>query len=193
MALGRWTSRTSSGRLTTATLILLVASVGLNVVQARRLGAFTGPVGPLPPPGSIAPRLMLKSLDGRPVEINFDEQPTILYYFSPNCGWCEKNWLNVKALVAATEGRYRFVGLSTTGDIGAFVQEHRLSFEVYSGMSLETARQYHFGATPHTVVVNGDGQVEFALAGAYFGKALRDVERALGITLPGVSAVPPAH
>ena len=184
----------SSSRLTAyTTTVLLLASVVVNVVQASKLGAFTpsAPAGPVP--GSAAPRLEAKTLDGQPREISFIEQPTILYYFSPNCGWCEKNWLNVKALVASTEGRYRFIGLSTTPDVSSFVRGHRLTFDVYSGLSLETARQYHFGPTPYTVVVSGDGTIEAAWGGAYVGPRQRSVERYFGLTLPGLVQTAPVE
>jgi hypothetical protein len=132
----------------------------------------------------------VKSLDGAPIDITFRDQPTILYYFSPSCGWCEKNWLNIKALVAATQGRYRFVGLSTTPDVLAYLEGHRLSFEVYTGMNLETARAYHFGGTPHTVVIGADGRVAHSWSGAYTGQQQGDVERAFGVVLPGIQARP---
>jgi peroxiredoxin len=189
MASRLFARRSSSTKVTVGVIAALMASVALNVVQAHRLGAFAPATGPQPEIGKPAPRLKVTSLDGRAAEIIFGKQPTILYYFSPHCPWCEKNWLNIRALMAATEGRYRFIGLSTTADVSPYLRDHRLSFDVYTGLNLETARQYHFGATPHTVVVGADGTVQFAWAGAYVGQQQHDVEHALGLTLPGVQSV----
>ncbi len=165
---------------------MLVASVALNVVQAHRLREYQGEAEVQPRPGTVAPPLTVKTLGGQSVEIGFSGRPTILYYFSPSCGWCEKNWLNIKALIARTSERYRFVGLSTTADVGAYLAARRLSFEVYTGLSLEDVRAYHFAGTPHTVVIRGDGRVERAWAGAYASAQQAEVERAFGIVLPGV-------
>lgn len=170
-----------------ATVVLLVGSVALNVLQANRLKELVEPrPGVQPLLGTTAPPLHVKALDGRPVEIRFDERPTILYYFSPTCGWCEKNWLNIKALVAGTQGRYRFVGLSTSLDVEAFLRERRLSFEVYAGLSPEVARAFQFGATPQTVVVSETGRVEHVWVGAYTPRQQQVVETTLGVVLPGL-------
>jgi peroxiredoxin len=167
------------------TIVVLVSSVTLNVVQANKLrgpGVFTGLKA-----GQSAPTLHLQTLDGRPAELSFTGKATILYYFSPQCGWCERNWLNVKALMASTDGRYRFVGISTVPDVGNYLRERRLTMETYTGVSLENARIYGLGATPHTVVVSEDGRIQYNWPGAYAGKQQTRVEDAFGLVLPGVA------
>jgi len=158
----------------------------MNVVLARRLVAFVEPDAAPPILGMKAPALDVRGVDGQSVEIRFEGRPTILYYFSPNCSWCERNWTNVQALIAAVGHDYRFVGLSTTPDVSAYLAQHHLSFEVYSGLSLETARLYHFGGTPQTIVVAANGVVQYAWSGAYRDRRQRDVERAFGVVLPGL-------
>jgi peroxiredoxin len=167
-------------------VVVLLSSVTLNVVQANRLrgpGGFTGLKA-----GQAAPVLQLHTLDGRPAELSFTGRPTILYYFSPECGWCERNWLNVKALMAATDGKYRFVGISTVPGVGKYLQDRRLTMETYTGVSLEDARVYGLGATPHTVVISESGKIQYNWAGAYAGKQQTRVEGAFGLVLPGVGA-----
>ena len=181
--------RFEAGALTAyATTALLVFSVGLNVIQARRLSALTTPPPILPDVGQQVPALQARTLDGRRVVIDVTK-PTILYYFSPKCVWCERNWLNVKALIAATTGRYRFVGISTSADVEGYLSSHRLSFEVYTGVDPETARVYNFGGTPRTIVISG-GKVEHVWEGAYV-RQQADVERVYGIVLPGATPPPP--
>jgi peroxiredoxin len=158
----------------------------LNLIQADRLRAFANPSAQ-PAIGTSMPVLHVTSLDGHPVEIAYREQPVILYYFSPTCPWCERNWINIKAVLAATQGRYRFVGLTSATNAGPFLRQRGLTFEVYTGISPDAERVYHLGGTPHTVVVSTDGRVLHAWAGVYSGSQQAEVEQAFGATLPGLS------
>jgi peroxiredoxin len=172
--------------LSYVTLLLLMVSAGLNVLQAQRLRSFQQTSYAELQPGTPAPALDVRTLDGEPRKIAFGGRTTVLYYFSPQCGWCEKNWLNVKAFIASTNDRVRFVGLSTTPDIADFLAERRLNFEVYTDLSLEAARAYGFGGTPQTVVVSAEGVVERVWAGAYGERHQRDIETMFGVVLPGL-------
>lgn len=172
--------------LSLATLILLVVSVGLNVLQAKRLKAYEQAGRLELEVGTPAPPLEVTTLTGEPRTIDFNSQTTVLYYFSPECGWCEKNWLNVKALIAGTHDRVRFIGLSTTPDVADYMAERRLNFEVYTGLTLEAVRAYRFGGTPQTVVVSPDGVVRHVWAGAYGERQQREIEKAFELALPGL-------
>jgi peroxiredoxin len=167
---------------------LFIISLALNVVQANKLGGLNG-TSHRSMIGSPAEPFAVTALDGQPKMIRFDG-PTILYYFSPQCGWCEKNWLNIKALTAGTASRYRFIGLSTTSRIVEFLENHQLTFEVYSGVSPETLRKYDFGGTPRTVVVGADGRIAYTWAGAYTGNQQAEIEHRLAVSLPGLVAPP---
>jgi peroxiredoxin len=174
------------------TLVLLGGSVTLNLVQADRLRAEASPTAQ-PAAGTAMPALRVRSLDGQLVDITFRDRPVILYYFSPTCAWCERNWVNVKAIVAATEGKYRFIGLTSATSLGPFLRQRGLTFEVYTGLSPDAMRVYHFGGTPHTVLVSADGHVLHAWAGVYAGSQRADVERVFDVTLPGLSARSQGH
>ena len=163
---------------------LFVISLALNVVQANKLGGLTA-TSHRSIIGSPAEPFAVTALDGQVSTIRFD-RPTILYYFSPQCGWCEKNWLNIKALTAGTASRYRFIGLSTTPKIVEFLEDHQLTFEVYSGVSPETLRKYDFGGTPRTVVVGADGRIAYTWGGAYTSRQQMDIEHRLEVSLPGL-------
>ena len=190
-----WNRAHRSRRLIVAanygTLLLLMGSVVLNVVLSRRLTAFVQP-DQTPIIGTLAPTLEAKTLSGDAVSIRFGSSPTILYYFSPNCGWCERNWTNVEALVAAIGSQYRFVALSSVPNVAEYVETRHLTFEVYSGLTLESARVYHFSGTPQTVVVGADGRITHVWSGAFRNQLQREVEHALGVLLPGVSE-PASH
>ena len=171
-----------------ATTALLVGSAALNVVQAHIVKSYTQPAPLQPARGSVAPPLAVRSRDGRPVEIRFEGRPTVLYYFSPSCGWCEKNWPSVNALAAAVQGRYRFIGLSASADLTAFLKNHKVSFDLYTDVTAEAIRQYHLGGTPRTVVVSSEGRIEHIWDGAYVASQQHEVEREFGVILPALAS-----
>ncbi len=46
----------------------------------------------------------VQSPAGQRRSVRFDAGlPTVVYFFSPTCGWCERNWDNVLALSAASD------------------------------------------------------------------------------------------
>ena len=173
-----------------ASIVLLVLSVALNVVLSKQLIALRTPPPTKLLPGERVSALQVKTLSGDAVTIGFDGTlPTVFYYFSPTCSWCERNWENVRALVDTAPGRYRFVGLSSTPKgVEEKLKQHGLSFEVYTGLSADAARAYRLTGTPHTVLVSPQGTVVRAWAGAYVAKQAPEIERYLALKLPGLSA-----
>src|SRR5262245_36567075 len=167
----RWIER--SRRLVThagrnSWTLLLACSLVLNVVQSQRIRASH-----LAQPGTLRGGTTLPPLDvvasnGQRVELRYtaEDLPTILYFFSPTCGWCERNWNNVAALERLTRGKYRFVPLSTTADVARVRTQHGITFEIYSGLSEALRRTHSFAGTPHTIVVSNTGRVLKAWAGA---------------------------
>jgi peroxiredoxin len=176
--------------LSFVTLALLLVSVAVNLFQAQKLGAFPARDGRSPRLGAPVAPLSARTLDGRRVEIAFQGKPTILYYFSPTCEWCERNWLNVKALAVATEGRYRFVGISTTRDIAAWATERGLTFELVAEPDADAVRALDLGGTPQTLLISASGALERHWRGAYTPAIQAAVERTFDAVLPGLR--PPA-
>jgi hypothetical protein len=136
--------------------------------------------------------------DGKKAELEFpDSQTTVLYVLSPTCGWCRRNQANIIALASQQNGKYRFVGLSTTSD---HLQEYwattTLPFPVYSVVSPQVLSVYHLSdETPQMAVVANGGQIVQVWHGALMGDNLTGAERYFGIKLPGlltVAAVPTA-
>ena len=174
-------------------LIVLACSIAVNVMLASRLLRAQQPAAPTLRVGTVMPPFVGKSVDGDDVRIEYtDAIPTVLYHFSPSCGWCERNWANVRALTKQTHGRVRFVGIATTTVTSAFLRERQLDFDVASEVSPEVARQYGLGATPQTILVSAEGRVVTHWTGAYTGSQAREVESYFGLRLPGlVSPVTP--
>jgi hypothetical protein len=173
-------------------IALLVVSVGVNVVLAKRLKALQPPPAAALQAGERVPELDVKTLSGTAVHFTFDEPlPTVLYYFSPTCGWCERNWDNVRAIAAAAPGRYRFVGLSSSANVEAFMRDRGLSFDVFTGVSADALRAYHLSGTPQTVVVAPGGTVIHAWSGAYTNRQQRSIADYFRVELPGLRPVQP--
>jgi peroxiredoxin len=166
-----------------------MSSLVLNVVQSERVRASHRVQAGTVREGTELPPLDLVASDGRPVQLRYAAGglPTVLYYFSPTCGWCERNWRNVAAVERQTKGRYRFVPLSTTIDVQRIRAAHGIDFEIYSGLTEEARRAHGLAGTPHTIVVSPAGRVLKAWAGAYNERVSREIATYLQVDLPGLT------
>jgi hypothetical protein len=176
-------------------MVLLVFSVGANVLQARKIFALVDPSVPRHSRvgSSVAP-IQVQSPDGARQMVRFNVGvPTVVYFFSPTCAWCERNWNNVRALAAAADGRYRVVAVATETHLSTFVDAHTLSqMEVFGGLTAESQAALGLASTPHTLMVSAQGVVSHDWVGAYQGPVLRELEDLLEVSLPGLIAPPAA-
>jgi peroxiredoxin len=141
--------------------------------------------------GSVATGLTGVGLDGQPRSIDFAEGlPTVLYFFSSTCSWCERNWANVQSLVKASAGRFRFVGVSTERDLREFARTHEIGFEIVAGIPDSAVQAFGFGPTPHTVVVSSQGRISVEWTGAFEDKRKRAIESFFEVELPGLLPKP---
>lgn len=187
--------RIPAGRVLTGSwmaLICLLVSVTVNVlltVQLQRVRAASRPRPPAVPAGVLAPVVLTAHTGARSVlGYGGGKVPVLFYWFSPSCGWCGRNLPNFEALAAQSGGKYRFVPVSTAsaGDLAAYAQAHHLDFPLYS-VSPDSAAQYGFRGTPTTLLVSPQGVAIEHWVGAYTGRALVNLEKVLGVNLPGVA------
>lgn len=183
----------NSKRFDVVILGLLAVSLGVNVwlwhsVRATRLRSGNTPASI----GRRVPPLTAKALAGHDVTLDFSSRPrpTVLYVFSPSCGWCNRNANNLRALVEQRGNDYEFVGVSLndkgTEDVQRYVAETGISFPVYARPSADTVRSYALSGTPQTIVVSRDGTVLKNWPGAYIQPIQKEVEDYFGLRLPGV-------
>jgi len=171
--------------------LLLVTSVGLNVslsheLRASRLSRTTGIL-----PGTIVPPISGVTSRGLASTIELKGGlPVVFYYFSASCGWCERNWSNVEALVRQTRGRYRVVGIAASADIPAAVKDGATPIAVLTSVAPSTLAAYGFRSTPQTVVVGQDGRVLKSWTGAYQGEQAENIKSFFGVQLPGLLPKP---
>lgn len=189
----RWTKQLRGvpwlAKTTHLTLGLLVCSVAVNVVQSREMRSLKQRDMPGVPAGTSLASVTGRSLDGQPVSLRLDSGvTTVLYYFSPACGWCERNWANFRHIQRSKAGQLRFVGIATGTVPPAYLNSRSVDLEVIQQLSGESIRALRLGGTPQTVVVSGSGKVVAYWTGAYIGGVASQVEEHFGVSLPGVSA-----
>jgi hypothetical protein len=171
-------------------VVLLALSVGVNVLQAKKIRAMVEPAGGRSSLiGSKARPFEGRTPDGRAIEVAFDARvPTVLYYFSTRCGWCERNWANIEALAASANGRFRVVAVTAQDGINEYVKGRNPRIEFIEAIDDEALRAYRFTATPHTVVIDGSGMVTHEWKGAFMNRIANQVEDLFGVMLPGLAA-----
>jgi hypothetical protein len=181
---------------------LLVVSVLLNVGLAWRSHVAEEPPG-LPPGekpalGSVLPPILAKGLDGSTQVIKVaGPQPTLLYVFGPQCGYCARNIDNLHAVTAAIGGRYRVIGLSLHSEtLNEYLTHADMKFSIYAEPDAASVTKYRFAATPETWVVSADGHLDHRWIGAWHGDTQNEIEAVFGLKLPGLrppTARPSAH
>ena len=179
---------TRSGVLSALTVVLLMLSVGVNVLQARRIKAMVEakasagsaighqvvPVKGFSPEGLSVVRSVAKDV------------PTVLYYFSPSCIWCTRNWENIRALDRGAHGRYRVLLLTRARDVRDYLRKHGVDIEVVEGIDESVVQAYSLAGTPQTIVASIEGVVTHDWRGAFTPRIERQIEELFGVSLPGV-------
>jgi hypothetical protein len=187
-----------SGRVARSTYLvlslLLTVSVGLNVLLAdrvRQLSLVT--IGQAQQAqvqvGVFVPPIAAKGLDGHSEKVVYgdSDRPTILYIFTPQCGWCTRNMDNLKALLKAKGQENRFIGLSLSPvGLADYLRIHELTIPVLTELSSETVSAYKLGGTPQTLVISPEGRVLQNWHGAWTKKQQSDIEAFFHVTLPGI-------
>jgi peroxiredoxin len=177
--------------------VLLVGSVALNVLLAlkvRELSDLSRLLqlkmnSPVLVPGSIAPAFSAKETNDKKIFLNYAESelPTVIYLFSPDCHWCDRNLNNIRALTETTHNRFRFVGVSLRNeDLQTYLAQAKLSFQIYHSPPDEVRVTYGLNSTPSTIVVSPAGKILQYWRGAYTEELQTEIEQFFQVKLPGL-------
>jgi peroxiredoxin len=174
---------------------VLILSIAINVLQARRIQGLELEMDKLSARGALAigtvvPEIKAKDMEGHSTVIRFSDsaKPTVLYVFSPTCGYCVQNSEALNNLTAGISGRYRVVGLSLVSDgASRFVADHGIGFPVYIQPESATLVDLRLGVTPETIVISPEGKVLEDWRGAYVGGTGTLVENFFAIDLKKAS------
>ena len=171
---------------------LLLASASLILLQAERLWAATGPQpSPASAIGRAVPEIEGYTLDGQRVSHRLrDGLPTVVYYFTPSCIWCERNWDNLNALTRGTQGRFRILAVTAKRNVVGDLAARQVQAEVIEGVSTPVLASFGFRSAPHLVAISPDGVLTAEWLGAPTPRLQRQIETAFDVLLPGLS--PPA-
>ncbi len=138
--------------------------------------------------GMRLPPLTAQDMSGQSITIRYDEteRPTLLYVFSPVCGWCKKNEDNINSLARQTGDRLRIIGVTLSQDgLVEYVAARFPPVKVIKPDS-RTIIAYKLSGTPETILVSSQGVVLKVWKGAYADTAQRELEEYFHIKLPGL-------
>lgn len=172
--------------LLATSMLLLVISVGLNALQATRISALLESETSV---GRKAPVVKGVNPSGQSVTLEpTGVVPTVFYYFSASCKWCEENWPNIRALNLRAGTSYRLVALSKDVIEPSYLAGRELDLTVIGRIDEQTRSAFGFRGTPHTVVTSSDGIITHDWPGAFVPKLQHRIEDLFGIVLPGVAS-----
>lgn len=157
-------------------LVALGISLLANVYQfwsfRQKLSITHADAMLMPSAGAKLTGLHLLNLDGRVPDLKLDpnELPVVIYILSPTCKWCEMNWTNVNSLATQLNGKYRFIGVSSTGrDLRTYVDAHHPVFPVYYVDPNSASSSIPLNVTPQTLVFSQEGAFLRGWDGIYTG------------------------
>src|SRR5262245_53228090 len=149
----------SEGASLMVLLLVLGGSLTLNVwlgwtVKAQLRPA---PIGGIKI-GSLVKDLPARVVGGADTTLKLAaNRPSVLYYVSPTCGWCERNYESVLAVAGSSAGEnFAWYGIVRSDDeprLAEHLKKRPLPFPVYL-VDNERLLELELRATPTTLVVN---------------------------------------
>jgi peroxiredoxin len=122
--------------------------------------------------------------------IDFTErpQPTVVYFFRPDCHWCARNLDNIRELYAEKQNEFRFIGLAREDPtLFTYVRTSGIQFPAYAAFALTRLDGLKVGsATPQTLVISQNGTVAKNWMGAFTDTTAAEIESYFKVKLPGL-------
>lgn len=177
-------------------LLCLGLSLTLNVLLARRTGEQRRLIDRIrienqPLQNQAVPPLVGTDVAGQPVSLTYSDtsQPTVLYVFSPGCGWCAKNHENTVALMEQLQTNFRIVGVALSSEgLEDYLRRNPMNCPIVTNIDSQLVDTYRLGVTPQTIVVSTDGVVQRNWRGAYKDDYQRQMQEYFQISLPSMKA-----
>jgi hypothetical protein len=173
---------------TAVMLTILSGSLALNVYLGWEVASRPAIQRPVIAMGTAIPPVSALSINGGSHMLDLrGKQSTVLYYLSPTCSWCAKNYESIVALAGQASARYRFVGVVAGNDVAAVrrhLAEKPLPFEVYLVQDPGWFRGVGLTGTPTTLALDASARVRGSWVGAFLGDRRRDLETHFKVRFP---------
>jgi peroxiredoxin len=139
-----------------------------------------------------APEFTLPDVEGEDVVLSelLEDGPVVVDFWATWCKPCIKAFPDLQELF----DKYRNCGLSVVAvsidgprsmsRVGSFIKSKGHTFTVVLDPSQAVARKFHVTSVPRTVLINTDGEIEYAVTG-YRPKNHEELEAAVAKLLPG--------
>lgn len=134
--------------------------------------------------GSMAPRLAVHDLDGKPVDLgNFiGAKPVFLEFWATWCELCAQLMPHVEAAHASFGSKVEFIGINvsvnqTPARVRRYLAEHKAPFRTLYDDEGVSTRAYRVPTTSYVVIIDRTGRVVYTGSGGVqdFDRALRQV------------------
>ncbi len=176
-------------------ILLLCCSALINILLARTVISLKKIANSnlqrqviRPAIGEFLPPIKASSRNSKIVESitsENDNTSTVLYIFSPDCGWCLKNADYINSLHLQARDRFRFIGISlSSNNLDDYLTKLKIIFPVYVNPSEDSVSLYNLGGTPQTIVISNKGEVLKNWHGAYSSKMRNEIESFMKVNFP---------
>jgi thiol-disulfide isomerase/thioredoxin len=122
--------------------------------------------------GSEAPRLTVKDLDGRPVDLGqwIGKKPVLIEFWATWCENCEALLPKLTSARTRVGDRVEFIGINVTVNqtpdrVRRYMAEHQLPFRVLYDTEGASVRAFAAPATSYVVLVDREGRVLYTGVG----------------------------
>lgn len=166
--------------LIAACLLVLRQNLSLRTQVAGDVALLT------PRNGSLAPPLAGTDWTGTQQSIVYgqDQRPTLVYTFTKECPFCQRNWRALRSLQSLAPRSLRFTYIDTIGD--KFDSEYLAANGIGHSdllVELSPASKYPYEALlmPQVVLVDHNGKVQWAHVGEL---APNDISKVLSLVTP---------
>lgn len=153
----------------------LVALLGYQLGQARGLLGDAYEAASRPRVGSWLPTVAAVTLEGRPITLAPAGTAQVLYFFTPECPYCQSSAPEVQAFYNRLHGTpdidVEFVGIGGGGDKAVAVEARRRGFGFpVVGLTPKLADLFKARQVPLLLVVGPNGQVRYSKVGVFVNK-----------------------
>ncbi|MFZ0333570.1 MAG: hypothetical protein WAL69_05490 [Candidatus Acidiferrales bacterium] len=120
--------------------------------------------------GTVVPPLVGQDWQGaqQTIEYGHDRRPTLVYTFSKDCAYCQKNWRAMRTLQALAPGRLRIIYIDAVRDLFTFkyLAENGIGqSQLLVQLPLSSEFVYGARAVPQLLLVDRDGLVQWSHVG----------------------------